>query len=56
MSALRGGPWDELGDFTATRRTIVIALIAIAIGIIAAHVALVLLDLIAAFTNIRDRI
>jgi chloride channel protein, CIC family len=47
-----GGPWDALGDFTATRRTIVIALIAIGIGIVAAHVALVLLKLIALCTNL----
>ncbi len=47
-----GGPWDELGDFTTTKRTILIAVIAIAIGIIAGHVALLLLKLIAGFTNL----
>ncbi len=47
-----GGPWDELGDFTTTRRTILIAAIAVVIGVIAGYVALALLKLIAGFTNL----
>ncbi|MGE0398451.1 MAG: chloride channel protein [Kofleriaceae bacterium] len=47
-----GGPWDELGDFTTSKRTIIITGIAIAIGIVSAFVALVLLKLIAGFTNL----
>lgn len=47
-----GGPWDDLGDFTATRRTIAVALIAIAIGAASAAVAWVLLRLIALFTSL----
>ena len=47
-----GGPWDQLGDFTATRRLIPIAAIAIVIGVLAAFVALALLRLIALFTNV----
>ncbi len=46
------GPWDELGDFTATARTIPIALIAVAIGAASAGVALVLLELIERFTSL----
>ncbi|HUS64163.1 MAG TPA: chloride channel protein, partial [Kofleriaceae bacterium] len=47
-----GGPWDELGDFTATVRTVPIALIAIVIGAASAGVALVLLELIERFTSL----
>ncbi len=46
------GPWDDLGDFTTTKRTIAISMIAIAIGVIAGYVALFLLKLIAFFTNV----
>jgi chloride channel protein, CIC family len=46
------GPWNDLGDFTTTRRTLLIAGIAVGIGILSAHVALVLLKLIALFTNL----
>jgi H+/Cl- antiporter ClcA len=42
----------EIGDFTATRRMIFVALIAIAIGVLATFVAKLLLDLIALFTNL----
>ncbi|CAN5830992.1 chloride channel protein [soil metagenome] len=42
----------DLGDFTATRRMIPIAALAIVVGILATFVAKVLLDLIALFTNI----
>jgi H+/Cl- antiporter ClcA len=41
-----------LGDFTATRRMVPIAAIAIAIGALAAYLALALLSLIAFFTNV----
>ena len=47
-----GGPWDQLGDFTATRRTIPISLIAIAIGALSSVVALALLELIELFTGL----
>jgi chloride channel protein, CIC family len=42
----------ELGDFTANRRMVFIAAIAVAIGIAATYVAYALLKLIALFTNI----
>src|SRR2546430_2082975 len=42
----------ELGDFTATPRVIPIALLAIAIGVLAAFVAWGLLELIAVMTNL----
>ena len=42
----------ELGDFTATRRLIPIAGVAVGIGVIAAFVALALLKLIGLFTNL----
>ena len=45
-------PMMELGDFTATRRMIPIAALAIVVGILATFVAKVLLDLIALFTNL----
>ena len=47
-----GRPWDELGDFSATRRTIAVALIAIVIGAASAAVAWVLLRLIGLFTSL----
>ena len=47
-----GGPWDELGDFTTTKRTILITGLAIGIGIVACFVALTLLELISGFTNL----
>ncbi len=43
---------NELGDFTATRRMIPITGVAIAIGVLAAFVALALLRLIGLFTNL----
>ena len=42
----------ELGDFTATRRLIPISGVAVAIGVLAAFVALALLRLIGLFTNL----
>src|SRR5262249_30327690 len=42
----------KLGDFTATRRMLLLTAIAIAIGVIASYVALGLLKLIALFTNL----
>ena len=42
----------KLGDFTATRRMVLLAAIAIVIGVLAAYVALALLQLIALFTNL----
>ena len=43
---------EHLGDFTANRRIVPIALIAIAVGVLSAFVALALLELIALFTNL----
>jgi CIC family chloride channel protein len=43
---------DELGDFTTTWRVIPIALLAIVIGLLSTGVAVVLLRLIALFTNL----
>jgi H+/Cl- antiporter ClcA len=43
---------NHLGDFTATRRMVLLTGIAIVIGVIASFVALALLKLIALFTNI----
>jgi CIC family chloride channel protein len=45
-------PSIDLGDFTTTRRVITISFIAIAIGVLAAFVALALLRLINFFTNL----
>ena len=45
-------PMMELGDFSATRRMIPIAVLAIAVGALATVVAKLLLDLIALFTNL----
>jgi len=42
----------KLGDFTATRRMVLLASIAIVIGVVASYVALALLKLIALFTNL----
>jgi len=42
----------ELSDFTATRRMVFIAVIALALGVIATYVAFALLQLIALFTNL----
>jgi H+/Cl- antiporter ClcA/CBS domain-containing protein len=44
--------WEVLGDFTATTRFLPISGLAIAIGIVAAFVALALLRLIGLFTNL----
>jgi H+/Cl- antiporter ClcA/CBS domain-containing protein len=44
--------WEVLGDFTATTRLLPISGLAIAIGIVAAFVALALLRLIGLFTNL----
>ena len=43
---------NELGDFTATPRVLLISLLAVAIGAISAFVALALLKLIGLFTNL----
>jgi len=42
----------HLGDFTATRRMVYLAIIAIALGVIATYVAFALLQLIGLFTNL----
>jgi chloride channel protein, CIC family len=44
--------WRELGDFTTTLRVLPISLLAIAIGLLAAFVALALLRMIGLFTNL----
>jgi chloride channel protein, CIC family len=44
--------WDVLGDFTTTTRTLPISVLAMAIGALAAYVALALLRLIGLFTNL----
>ena len=44
--------FEQLGDFTTTARTLIIAGIAICIGIVSTFVALVLLRLIGLFTNL----
>jgi CIC family chloride channel protein len=43
---------EDLGDFTTTKRVIAITLLAAAIGVLSAFVALLLLRMIALFTNI----
>jgi chloride channel protein, CIC family len=43
---------DELGDFTADSRIILLSIIAVGIGVLGAFVALVLLRLIGLFTNL----
>jgi H+/Cl- antiporter ClcA len=42
----------RLGDFTATRRVLLLSAIAVVIGIVASYVALALLELIYLFTNL----
>src|SRR5882724_10282621 len=44
--------WETLGDFTTTIRIIPISVLALAIGVVAAFVALALLRLIGLFTNL----
>jgi H+/Cl- antiporter ClcA/CBS domain-containing protein len=44
--------WEKLGDFTTTVRVLPISALAIAIGVLAAFVALALLRLIGLFTNL----
>lgn len=44
--------FERLGDFTATRRVLVLSGIALVIGIVSAFVALALLKLIGLFTNL----
>jgi chloride channel protein, CIC family len=48
----RSQSWEVLGDFTATTRMLPISGLAIAIGALAAYVALALLRLIGLFTNL----
>ena len=50
--ARRAETTAELGDFTTTPRVILIALLAVPIGILSAFVALALLRLIGLFTNL----
>jgi len=47
-----GKSWNVLGDFTATTRLLPISGLALAIGVVAAFVALALLQLIGLFTNL----
>jgi uncharacterized membrane protein YqhA len=42
----------ELGDFTTTSRVVPITFLAVAIGVLAAYVALALLRMIGLFTNL----
>ena len=51
-SSEHGKSWDVLGDFTATTRLLPISGLALAIGVVAAFVALALLPLIGLFTNL----
>ena len=44
--------WEKLGDFTTTIRVLPISALALAIGVVAAFVALALLRLIGLFTNL----
>ena len=48
----RSASWEALGDFTTTVRVLPISALALAIGVLAAFVALVLLRLIGLFTNL----
>jgi CIC family chloride channel protein len=48
----QGKSWNALGDFTATTRLLPISGLALAIGVVAAFVALALLRLIGLFTNL----
>lgn len=53
VPAPAGGPEPiELSDFTANRRMVAVAAIAIGLGIVATYVAAALLQLIALFTNL----
>ena len=52
MSSRAHDPMMDLGDFTATRRMVPIAMLAIAVGILATFVARLLLDTIALATNV----
>jgi H+/Cl- antiporter ClcA len=52
LAAAKQHAGHELGDFTATYRVVVIALLAIGIGAVSAFVALALLRLISFFTNL----
>jgi CIC family chloride channel protein len=51
-SSESGKSWDVLGDFTATTRLLPISGLALAIGVVAAFIALALLRLIGLFTNL----
>ena len=51
-SAERSKSWEVLGDFTTTTRLLPISALALAIGVVAAFVALALLRLIGLFTNL----
>ncbi len=51
-AATRATPPAKLGDFTATPRLLLISSLAVAIGLASAFVALLLLRLIALFTNV----
>jgi chloride channel protein, CIC family len=48
----RSKSWEVLGDFTTTTRLLPISALALAIGVVAAFVALALLRLIGLFTNL----
>ena len=52
LAAAKRTARQELGDFTATTRVVVISLLAIGIGSVSAAVALALLRLINLFTNL----
>lgn len=51
-SGERSKSWEVLGDFTTTTRLLPISALALAIGVVAAFVALALLRLIGLFTNL----
>jgi CIC family chloride channel protein len=51
-SGERSKSWEVLGDFTTTTRVLPISALALAIGVVAAFVALALLRLIGLFTNL----
>jgi hypothetical protein len=51
-SSERSKSWEVLGDFTTTPRLLPISGLALAIGVVAAFVALALLRLIGLFTNL----
>jgi chloride channel protein, CIC family len=52
LTYMGSNTFDELGDFTTTRRVIPISGLAIVIGVFAAYVAAALLKLIGLFTNL----